>query len=72
MSVTTVKLYEETKFGLDEIRLENESYDDIISRLLMKFNRSVLKNKLREGYIRNSKEDTRLVNEWEISSSELI
>ena len=72
VSVTTVKVYEETKLGLDEIRLDSESYDDIISRLILKFKRSMLRNNLKEGYLKNNADDLKLANEWENSSLELI
>ena len=45
MEVTTIKLYKSTKFTLDSLRENNETYDDIITKIIIKLRDKNLKNK---------------------------
>jgi len=71
MHITTVKLHESTKSALSQLREKNDSYDDIISRLVSQSRHKVLKNELIEGYKRLGKEDIRVLKEWETASQEV-
>jgi len=71
MEITTIKIHSRTKHTLDEFGTENESYDQIISRLLAEIKRKNLRNLLIEGYQKNQQRDAMIAEEWEIASSEL-
>ena len=50
MEVTTIKLHERTKAALDRVRLERESYDDTVQRLLSLQRKKELTEQLIEAY----------------------
>jgi len=62
---TTIKINEITKSDLDGFKLENESYDTTISRILGKLKRNRLQEKLKEGYSKIGKEQMKEFSEWE-------
>ena len=68
MEITTVKLHKSTKSALDEVRQEDESYDDVIQKLLLEIKSKHLKNDLIEAYKQKSTEDLRILEEWEAVS----
>lgn len=71
MKVTTVKLYEGTKYALDRLRVENESYDQLIRKLISEVKNKDLKTQLIEAYKKKSKQDLEIFKEWEPASKEL-
>lgn len=71
MSITTVKIETSTKAALDDFKGTHESYDDVISRLVVHVKCKDLKKQLIEAYTKNSKDDLKLVKEWEIASQEV-
>ncbi|HLC58694.1 MAG TPA: hypothetical protein VJI68_02440 [Candidatus Nanoarchaeia archaeon] len=70
MDITTIKLHKNTKSALDELRSENETYDNIINKLITKIKDKNLKKELIEAYKNMGKEDLRLLEEWETASNE--
>ncbi len=68
---TTVKIRESTKFSLDEIKKDRESYDEVISRLISSAKNKNLKELLIEGYKARRKGDLKILKEWEGASAEL-
>lgn len=71
MKVTTVKIYKTTKSALDELRVEGESYDQVIGKLISQSTHKNLKENLIAGYKSLDKRDIKLLEEWEASSAEL-
>ncbi len=71
MTSTTIKIHEETKMILDNIKKNDESYEDAIKRLISESKRSNLREKLIEGYKKRSEESLEILKEWENSSNEL-
>ncbi len=71
MEATTIKVHSSTKHALDEFGAENESYDEIISKLLNEVKRKELRQLLIEGYQQNQQRDSRMAEEWEMVSSGL-
>ncbi|MEK6932796.1 MAG: hypothetical protein AABW56_03295 [Nanoarchaeota archaeon] len=72
MDITTIKLKKSTKLALKSFIKENESYDVAIRKLISKIKYKDLKENLIEGYKTNSKENLKILNEWENASRELI
>ncbi len=71
MEVTTIKIYKNTKSELDSLREYNETYDDIITKIIIKIKDKNLKKNLIEAYKNTIKRDLEMVNEWENASKEL-
>lgn len=71
MNVTTIKLHKGTKSALDEIRYQNESYDDIINKLISEIRNKNLKKELITAYKSMGKEDLKILEEWEVASKEI-
>lgn len=71
MKVTTVKLYKGTKYALDKLKSESESYDKVIRKLISKVQNKDLKDQLIEAYKKKSKQDLELLDEWEVASKEV-
>lgn len=71
MEISTVKIKKSTKMALDQIKESNESYDEVIERLVSKELKKTLRDELIEGYKRIGKEDLELLEEWEVASAEL-
>ncbi len=71
MKVTTVKIYYKTKLSLDELKKDNETYDEVISRLIKKVKKMELKKELIKDYKSLGKEDLEILKEWEPVSAEL-
>ena len=70
--ITTIKLKEKTKDSLMQLKEKSESYDTVVSRLIVITKNKSLKQDLIECYSKNSKRDVKLLNEWETASSEVI
>lgn len=71
MEVTTVKIHKNTKLALDVLKYEEDTYDDIIGRLISESKKEDLKEKLIEDYKSIDEEDLEILNEWESASSEV-
>lgn len=71
METCTIKVHTDTKQALDNFGAENESYDDIISKLLEEVNRKNIRQALIEGYQQNKHRDIQMAEEWETASLEL-
>lgn len=71
MDVTTVKLHKNTKLALDSLRKEQDSYDEVITRLISLAKKRDIKERLVDGYKSMGKTDLKLLEEWEIASKEV-
>lgn len=71
MEATTVKLHRSTKSALDQMRQEDESYDEIIQKLVLEMKGKHLKKELIEAYQKKGKQDLQLLEEWEAASLEV-
>lgn len=71
METTTIKVHQKTKSELDALRSQEESYDQIISRLITHIQRKELQRELIVAYKSMGKKDLELLEEWESSSAEL-
>ena len=70
--ITTIKVEKSTKSELDRLKLESESYNSAIKRLVSNAGNSNLREKLVEAYRSMGKEDLELLEDWENASSELL
>ena len=71
MEVTTVKIHKNTKAVLDTIKRDSETYEEIIHRLITERMNNNMKRELIEAYKSMGKKDLKILEDWEISSSEL-
>ena len=71
MDVTTVKLHKNTKLALDSLRKEQDSYDEVITRLISLAMKRDIKERLIDCYKSMGKADLKLLEEWEIASKEV-
>jgi hypothetical protein len=71
MQVTTIKLQKITKSALDEFRVDSESYDSMIRRLISTLKNKNLKKELIESYKSMSAADLELLKEWDFASTEV-
>ena len=69
MEITTVKIHKNTKYALDKIKRHNESYDEVITKLISEIKNKDIKNKLIAAYKSLDKKDLEVLKEWEVSSS---
>lgn len=69
--MTTVKLQMRTKSALDELKSEGETYDAVISKLASQAKEKTLKSDLVAAYKRLGKDELKILEDWEASSSEL-
>ena len=70
MDTTTVKIHQSTKHSLDEVRGENESYDEVINKLLVEMKKKNLVKELIAAYKSMGTEDLDVLEEWESASKE--
>ena len=70
MQITTIKLQEKTKLALDTLKLDNETYDSAVERLISQIRTKDLRKVLAEGYKNQSKAHLALLDEWESASKE--
>ena len=70
METTTIKIRKNTKHTLDTIRIENESYDETIQRILKEIKNKELKKQLIEAYKNMGHADLEILEEWENASLE--
>ncbi len=71
MQATTVKLQKSTKYALDELRGERETYDELIRKLLAQAKNKALKGKLEAAYKSLGGGDLKELQEWESASAEV-
>lgn len=71
MEATTIKLYKNTKSVLDSLRQKNESYDEVITKIISELRNKNLKKELIEAYKSMSKEDLKILEDWETTSKEV-
>lgn len=69
--VTTVKIGRRTKAALDGLKGEKETYDEVISKLVLQARNKALKSKLVEAYKNLGKVELKILEEWEPASTEL-
>lgn len=69
--ITTIKLEKSTKSELDRLKLESESYNVAIKRLISNTKSSSLKSDLIEAYKSMGRKDLELLEEWEQASNEV-
>ena len=70
MDATTIKLHKSTKSALDKLRKENESYENVISKLISQAENKGLKDELIAAYKQVGREDLEILAEWENASRE--
>lgn len=70
-AITTIKLQKSTKSELNHLKLESESYNAAIKRLISDARNSNLKAELIEAYKCMGKKDLEFLEEWERASSGL-
>lgn len=68
MSTTTVKLHFSTKHALDDFRGNEETYDEIIQKLISEVRSRSLVKELIAAYQCQAEEDKKIVNEWSSAS----
>ncbi len=71
MEATTVKIYPRTKSALDNFKVRDETYDEIINNLIQEVKTKHLKQQLIEAYKNMGKKELRILEEWELASKEL-
>ncbi len=68
MESTTVKIHKNTKNGLDEIKNDYESYDEVIKRIVSEVKQKNLVKELVAAYKTKAIEDKEINKEWETTS----
>ncbi|MEK6809619.1 MAG: hypothetical protein AABY40_03020 [Nanoarchaeota archaeon] len=68
METTTIKVYLKTKHTLDDIKQEQETYDQVISRLVAQTRKKNLVKELIEAYQSKAGEDRKTAQEWDAAS----
>ncbi|MBS3169915.1 hypothetical protein J4210_05510 [Candidatus Woesearchaeota archaeon] len=68
METTTVKIHKSTKNVLDEIKTDDESYDEVIKRVVSEVKHKNLVRELVTAYKVKATEDKELNKEWESAS----
>lgn len=68
MEATTIKVYSKTKHALDDVRQEQETYDQVISRLVAQTKKKNLVKDLIAAYQAKAKEDIKTAQEWDVVS----
>ncbi len=71
MEATTVKIHKNTKFALDTLKINNETYEEIINRLISERINKNMRKELIEAYKNMGKKDLEILEEWETASNEL-
>ena len=69
--VTTVKIGKRTKAALDGLKSEKETYDEVISKLVLQARNKTMKSELVEAYKSLGKSELKILEEWESASAEL-
>jgi len=70
MEITTVKLYKETKQTLDALKTKNETYDQLVQRLINYVKKKNLRSELIQAYKEMGTRDLALLEEWDSASLE--
>lgn len=68
METTTIKVYSKTKHSLDDVRREQETYDQTISRLVAQTKKKDLVKELIAAYQSKTDEDRKIAQEWDTVS----
>ena len=68
MDITTIKLQKKTKSELDKIKQNQETYDEIIQRLVEEGKKKSRKKELIEGYSQIGKKELKEIEEWEAAT----
>lgn len=68
MGTTTIKVYSQTKHALDDIRQEQETYDQVISRLVAQTKKKNLVKELVAAYQSKADQDKKIAQEWDRAS----
>ena len=71
METTTIKLHQNTKSLLDEVKHKTESYDAVIRRITTLMKKSDIHDQLVEAYKKMAKRDVHILEEWETASKEI-
>lgn len=71
MDATTIKLHSRTKSELDKLKEDNESYESVISKLILQAKNKDLKEKLIAAYKQVGKDELEILDEWESASQEI-
>ncbi|MBI3051041.1 hypothetical protein HYY74_01145 [Candidatus Woesearchaeota archaeon] len=70
MTVTTVKIRNETKTSLDEIKSDRETYDEVIAKLVSSAKKKNLKDELIAGYKAIGKDELETLKDWDSASAD--
>ena len=70
-TITTIKLQKRTKYVLDNLKDNSESYDAAIRRIISSVKNKNLKADLIEAYKSMGKKDLGMLEEWDKASGEL-
>lgn len=70
MSTTTIKLHSSTKHALDDFRGSEESYDEVVQKLISEVKSKNRVKELIAAYQDKAEEDKKTVEEWGSSSSD--
>lgn len=68
MGATTIKVYSKTKHALDDVRQEQETYDQVIFRLITQNKKKNLVKELIAAYQSKAGEDIKIAQEWDAAS----
>jgi len=71
MEATTVKIHKNTKFALESLKRDGETYEEIINRLISEKLNKNMKKELIDAYKNMGKKDLEILEEWENASNEL-
>ena len=65
--LTTIQIHKETKDQLESIKEKNESFEDVIERLIEKneLEKRMNKKRMIEGWKEMAEESLRITKEWE-------
>jgi hypothetical protein len=70
MTITTVKLHSSTKHALDDFRGTEESYDEVVQKLISEVRSKNLVKELIAAYQDKAEDDKEINAEWGSSSSD--
>lgn len=68
--ITTVKIGRRTKAALDGLKSEKETYDEVISKLVLQAKNRTLRSELVEAYKNLGNAELKILEEWEPASAE--
>ena len=68
--ITTVKIQSRTKHLLDDLKSEHQTYDQVIATLAQEAKKKHLVKEMVEGYKVRAKEDKKIAEDWDSTSSD--